>query len=202
MKQVIKAVFVFLFLPCAAFAQTQLITIDVKPIDPKKGYIIDLVKTQREVKVYYKSVDSIAKFSFSKEDEATIKGLIGRAQKGFDSLTNDSLAYFQRKIDSIKTANTYYQTDSASIYKSSHPAYWKLLETVLLASNDVLTAKKSTKESENQTYCFFTFIQNNEKRQVFIEALDATVYPILTKLVNESISIIKAHKQVMQQKNQ
>ncbi len=175
------------------------IMIEARPVDPKKGYMLEIIKGENEVKIYQKRVDSIGKISFSEIDKKIMRRLISRAN--LDSLTKDSIDYYQYKMDSLRTRNTYYKTDSASIFKSSHPNYWKSLETVLLTPNMVLEKKNSTFTSGDQTYCFFSFNQNNQERQVFIDSLDLVVYPILTKLVNDTVNIMKAHKQVMERKH-
>ena len=203
-KMKIKLILYLMLFPILTFGQDALskINIDVKPVDSKKGYIFQIYKMPNEVKIYYKTVDSSAKIVYNKKETVILIKMMEMIGKpALDSLTNDSLTYFQRKIDSIKTANTFYKVDSATIYKSSHPAYWKFLEAVLATPNDVLTAKKETIESADQTYCFFTFIQNNEERQVFIESLNAKIFPILTKLINDTMAIMKAHKLVMERKN-
>lgn len=202
----VNKIFLFILLCCSnvVFGQkTEIskIEIEVKPTDPKKGYSFELIKTGNEVKIYHKQVDSIAKFSFAEKDQVTIKRLLSKADLYFDSLTKDSLAYFQHKVDSIRNVNTYYKTDSAAIYKSSHPAYWRYLETILLTPNDVLEKKAQENNGAGQTYCFFTFIQNSQERQIFIDSLDQKTYPLLTKLINDTMDIMKAHKLVMERKH-
>jgi hypothetical protein len=177
------------------------IEIEAKPSDPTKGYAIELIKLNNEVKIYYKKVDSIAKFSFGEKDQLTMKRLVGKTGVYFDSLTMDSIAYFQHKVDSIRTANTYFKIDSTTIYKTSHPTYWRYLETILRTPNSILEKKMSDITSKNPTYGFFTLTQNNNERAVYIESLEPKVYPLLSKLVNDTIDIMKAHKLVMERKN-
>lgn len=202
----INKLFILILLCCSnvVFGQIKTVSkieIDAKPVDPKKGYSFELLKTTNEVKIYYKKVDSIAKFSFNEKDQGTIKRLLGKSGIYFDSLTLDSIAYFQHKVDSIRTANTYYSIDSATIYKTSHPAYWRFLETVLQTPNNVLEKKMSDITGTSPTYCFFTFTQNNNERALYTESLESSVYPILTKLVNDTMEIMKAHKQVMERRH-
>jgi hypothetical protein len=163
------------------------ITIEVKPVDPKNGYSFELIKTNNEIKISYKRVDSIGKFSFSENDQQTIKRLLGKANVFFDSLSKDSLVYFQHKVDSIRNAHTYYITDSATIYKSSHPDYWKYLETILITPNAILEAKKQETNTSEQTYGFFS--------------LDPKAYPILTRLISDTMDIMNAFRSVKERKH-
>ena len=178
------------------------IKIEAKPTDPQKGYSFELIKTQSEVKIYYKKIDSIAKFSVSDQDMATMKRLLGSANAYFDTLTRDSLSYYQQKIDSIKTANTYYKIDSATVYNATHSTYWRLLETILNTPNNVLNKKNTEINATDETYCFFTFLQNNQERPCISNSLEPKQYPLLVKLINDTKDIMKAHKLVMERKNQ
>ena len=177
------------------------ISIDGKPLDPKKAFDFKISKTATEIKIIYKKVDSIGKITYAEEDLATIKRLLQKDNQFFDSLTKDSIAYFQHKLDLIRLANTYFKTDSTTIYKTTHYPYWKLVETILKTSDEALQKKQDNKEIPDGTFCFFTFKQNNTERNVYIEDTNPKVYPLLGRLVNESFEIMKAHQMVMGRKN-
>jgi hypothetical protein len=195
--------FILLCISNLAFGQIadiSKIEIKAKPIDPKKGYALELFKTDNEIKIYYHKVDSISRFSFSEKDQVIMKRLLGKKELYFDTLTKDSIAYFQHKIDSIRTANTFYKTDSATIYKSSHPVFWRYLEKILQTPNSILEKKLQQTETTDYWF-FFTITQNGQEREVFIDSLDQKSYPLLAKLINDTIDIMKAHKLAMEKRH-
>ena len=199
-----KLVLILLVFGLHSFAQQPIsssISIDGKPLDPEKAFDFKISKTATEIKITYKKVDSIGKITYAQEDLATIKRLLHKDNQFFDSLTKDSLAYFQHKLDLIRLENTYFKTDSTTIYKTTHYPYWKLVETILKTPDEVLQKKQGDKEITEGTFCFFTFKQNNGERKVYIEDTDPKIYPLLARLVNESLEIMKAHQTVMKRKN-
>jgi len=197
-------ILIFILFGLRSFAQQPVlssISIDGKPLDPKKAFDFKISKTETEIKIIYKKVDSIGKIIYAEEDLATIKRLLHKDNQFFDSLTKDSLVYFQHKLDLIKLANTYFKTDSTTIYKTTHYPYWKLVETILKTPDETLQKKQENKEILDGTFCFFTLKQNNNERNVYIEDTDSKIYPLLAKLVNESFEIMRAHQMVMGRKN-
>ena len=190
-----------LFFALSSLGQPSTIVIEAKPLDPVKAFTFNIEKTQREIKIICIQVDSIGKIKYDEDDLFTIKRLIRKNDQFFDSLSNDSLLYFQRKIDSIRNKNTYYRRDSAAIYKSTHPAFWKLLETVFKTPDNALVQKQNAKQISDGTLCFFTVTQGQEQRKVYIEDIDHQSYPLLAKLVTDSEAIMKAHRQVMKRRN-
>lgn len=186
------------------FAQentTESILIVGKPVDPKKEFTFSISKKGNEINLKYKKVDSIGKLSYSIDDLATIKRLLKKKDKFFDSLSNDSLIYLQNKLEIARQKSTYYHTDSTSIYKTTHPVYWKLMETILKSPNHVLEKRQGGFPKDDGTYCFFTLTQRGQDRFVFIDQVDDRFYPLLSKLVNRSLEVITAHQTVMKKKN-
>jgi hypothetical protein len=198
---------IFLLLPMLTFAQhveESGIKIEAKPLDSKKGYIFEIYKAPTEVKVVYRKVDSIGKISYSEKDLLLINKLKDKPEEFFDSLGKDSLLHFQQRLDSIKNANTFYSSDSTTIYKTTHSTYWKLLETIFKAPNEVLENKIGNKEEVNVTFYFFTLLQgpNKEIRNLSTDSDDPKMYPLLGRLIGDTAAIIYAHQQVMKRKNQ
>lgn len=201
MKKFIVIVFSLFSMQAVAQNATSSIFIDGKPVDPRKAFTFLITKKADQINLVYKTVDSIGKITYAEEDLVTIKKLINKSEQFFDSLSNDSLVYFQRKLDAIRVKNTYYKTDSTTIYKTSHPGYWKLLEAVLRTPSSVLATKKGMTKNTDGTYCFFTLKQNDEERNVHIDELDIQLYPLLTKLTNESFDVIRTFLIVKNRKN-
>lgn len=199
-----KFLFFLSFLALNVAAQRNLsstIKIEGKPVDVRKEFVFVISKHSDDVTISYKSIDSISKLIYDNNDLNTINRLLKKSEVYFDSLSNDSLLYLQKKLDEIRHKSTYFKLDSTTVYKSSHPVYWKLLETILGTPNEELTKKRSVATDKDGTYCFFTLTQNNSERQVHIEEVNTNVYPLLSKLVNESFAIIQAHQIVMKKKN-
>lgn len=201
MKRLIIA---FLFLPLFSIAQSNqdlFIKIDVKPIDALKGYTFEIYRNKYEIKIVHRKVERIGKFSFSDEDKKIISRLILKIN--IDSLTQDSIAYYQNKLDAIKVANTTYKIDSMSIYKTTHKSYFKFLEEMVKIPDSILVEPQMKAEIKENTYCFFTIKEGRaiEKRVFYIECLEPKMFPILSKLVNDSNAIANAHKAVMDKKH-
>ena len=195
MKQLLT---IFFILPIISFAQSNHISIkiEVKPTDPKMGYTFNLYKSKDEIKIEYKKIDSIGKVSLTNKDKKIIAGLIAKTE--IDSATKDSIDYYQRKLDTIKVANTFYSTDSMSVYKTTHKSYFKLLEDVINSQDSALVKPQGGLEIIGNTYCFFTINEGKvkEERKFYIECLEPKIFPILTKLVNDTNAIVQAYKAV------
>jgi hypothetical protein len=202
-KIIVYQVLVFTFYVANAMAQTNTsasINLVTDPANPKNAVIFDIQKTQKEIVIRFKKVDSIGKINLNENDLATIKRLMGKDANFFDSLTHDSLTYFQQKLDSIRKVNTYYKIDSTTIFKSTHNAYWQFLDKVLATPNAELERKQEIKNLSNTTFCFFKIKQYNQERNVYIESLEPKMYPILVKLINDTQAIMDAHRFVMERK--
>lgn len=194
-----------LLLPFLTFAQSEnasIIKIETKPVNPKDGFTIAIYKTDKDIKIFFSSIDSIGKVALPAQDLQAINRLV--AKNNLDSLEKDSLYHFQLKLDSVQKAHTAYKKDSTTVYKSTHKAYWQDVETIFKTPDQVLTKKQEQREVQDGTYCFFTIIQNKDQqdRYLFIENLDPKIYPQLVKLVNDTKTIIAAYQLVMKRKNQ
>ncbi|MDQ7947258.1 MAG: hypothetical protein REI78_05890 [Pedobacter sp.] len=190
-------------IPLIGFAQRAdyRIKLELKPEDPKKAYEMEILKTNESIKIVYRTVDSIAKIEVPTDDMQAIKRLV--AKKTLDSLESDSLYHFQQQIDSLKKAKTYFKSDSTVVFSSTHKNYFQFVETVLKSSDQVLTGQMAVPTSKTLLSCFLTMdYPNLQSRYLFIEALDPKSYPMVSKLVQDTEVIIRAHKSVMQKKNQ
>lgn len=200
MKQLLK---IFFLLPLISFAQSNdvSIKIEVKPTDPKMGYTFNLYKSKDEIKIEYKKIDSIGKFAFDPEDKKIVTRLIRKTE--MDSLTKDSIDYYQRKLDTIKAANTFYKQENISVYKSTHKNYFKLVDDIIATQDSVLVKPQGNLEITPDTYCFFIVDdgKSKEKRNFYIERLDVKIFPLLTKFVNDTQAIAEAYKVVRERKN-
>jgi hypothetical protein len=209
MKQLI---ILYLLLPKLAFGQDSTVSkikIEVKPENPKKGYQFDIFKSENEIKIYQKQIDSTAKIIYNKTDLAAMVkyiGLIGSVEKNDGStgaINADSLYLIKKKMDSINEAYKIYKTDSTTIYKSTHKNYWQFLETIFTAPDEILANKGAASPINGETYCFFTIVENRTlpDRYLFIDSLDPKKYPLLVKLLNDTDAIMRAHRAVMEKKN-
>lgn len=200
MKQLLIILFL---LPIISFAQggNTFFKIDVKPIDPKEGYIFNIYKTKDEIKIEYKKIDSIGKFAFDYEDKKIVSRLIRKTE--MDSLTKDSIDYYQRKLDTTKAANTFYKQENITVYKSTHKTYFKLIGDIVKTQDSILVKPQGNLQILPETYCFFTIEEGNnkEKRNFYIERLDVKFFPLLSKFVNETEAIAVAFKAVRERKN-
>ena len=199
-----KLVIVLLLLPILSFAQSKkdvFVKMEIKPIDAKKGYTFEVYKTEDEIKIDYKKIDSVRKFSFSDEDKKIISRLIEKTD--IDSMSKDPLDYYQSKLEAIKESNTFYQQESMSIYRTTHKSYFKFLEEVIKIPDSILVEPQTKETISANTYCFFTITEGigKEKRTFYIECLEPKIYPILTKLVNDTDAIVKAYKTAKERKN-
>lgn len=196
-----KLILVFLLLPLLSVAQSNdlMMKVEVKPIDPKKGYTFELHRAKDEIRIEYKKVDSVGAFSFREEDKKIISRLI--AKTDIDSMTKDSIDYYQKKMDKIKEANTFYKQDNVSIYKTTHKNYFKFLESLLKTPDSILVEPQG--KILASTYCFVTIKEGNlkDERTFYVECLEPKIFPILAKLVNDTNEIVKAHKAVMGKRN-
>lgn len=195
---------VFLLLPLLSFAQDKkevFIKMEIKPIDAKKGYTFDIYKTEDEIKIDYKKIDSVRKFSFSDEDKRIVSRLI--AKTDIDSMSKDSLDYYQSKLEAIKESNTFYKQESISIYRTTHKSYFKFLEGLIKIPDSILVEPQKGETIKANTYCFFTITEGlkKEKRTFYIECLEPKIYPLLTKLINDTDMIVKAYKIAKDRKN-
>lgn len=198
---------ILLLAPLLTFGQNNEesgIKMEAKPSDSKKAFTFEIYKTAQEVKIVYRKVDSIGKITYSEKDKATLKKLVDKSGQFFDSMAKDSLAIFQQKLDSIKNANTFYRSDSTTVYKTTHGTYWKLLETIFQTSSATLEKKSKDEEEINATFYFFTLLQgpNKEIRYLSIDSSDPKMYPLLGKLIVDTEAIMHAHQTVMGKKNQ
>jgi len=194
---------IFFLLPLLSLAQSNdvYIKIEVKPNDPKQGFSFNLYKFKDEIKIEYKKIDSIGKFAFDSEDKKIVTRLIRKTE--MDSLTKDSIDYYQKKLDVMKAENTFYKVDHLSVYKSTHKNYFKLIEDLMIKPDSVLVKPQGNVEIIPDTYCFFIVDQGKgkEKRNFYIERLDVKMFPLLTKFVNETHAIAEAYKAVRERKN-
>ena len=200
MKQLLT---IFFLLPLISFAQSNDISIkiEVKPTNPKMGYTFNLYKSKGEIKIEYKKIDSIGKVAFDPEDKKIVTRLIRKTE--MDSLTKDSIDYYQRKLDTIKAANTFYRQENISVFKNTHKNYFNLLDNIIATQDSILVKPQGNLEIIPDTYCFFMVDEGKgkEKRNFYIERLDVKIFPLLTKLVNETLSIAEAYKAVRERKN-
>lgn len=175
------------------------ILIEAKSPNPKAAYHLRITKNLDEIKIVHRWTDSVRK-EFSLSDQKMIKSLLDKPASFFDSLSKDSVAIIQKQLDSIRTANTLYQSDSTSIYKKSHPAYWKITERVFEMAKENRESQVQVVGNEDITY-FFTIANAKDKSYVIMSSLNTTAEPLLTKLVTESLSILSLHRKVMEKRN-
>lgn len=198
-----KTLFIaFLLIPIFSVAQDKkevFIKMEIKPVDIKKGQTFEIYKNGDEIKIVYKKIDSVKKFSFTDEDKKIVSRLIAKAD--IDSMTKDSLDYYQLKLDAIKESNTFYNPDSVYIYKTTHKSYFKFLEDFTKMPDSILVNPQGSERIIENTYCFFTIAEDKQKRAFYIESLDVKRYPILTKLINDTEVIIRSFKTVRERKN-
>jgi hypothetical protein len=198
-----KFLSILLILPSFTLGQDiRKIKIEAKTANPKEAFNIMITKTTNEIRVVYHNVDSIGKMDFSDRDLATLNNIKIRTTRFLETLSTDSIRFYQNQIDSLINMKTFYKSDSASVYETTHYDYWKLIENVFKTPNMILE-KRNGKGGTIGTIYLITlqYGSANTNRYFQIDSNDQKVYPLLGKLLNDTEGIIKAHQKVMGKKN-
>jgi hypothetical protein len=200
---VVKILCFLFIIPILSFGQdVRKIKIEAKTVNIKGSFIFVITKTDNDIKVVYKSVDSIGQLNFSEKDLTTLKNIKTRTTRFLENLSADSIAFYQHQLDSLIGLKIFYKSDSTTVYQTTHNNYWKLVETIFKTPDVVLEKKTGTRGTINTIYLFtLQYGVANMDRRIQIDSDNEKDYPLLGKLLRDSDAIIKAHQKVMGRRN-
>lgn len=160
-----------------------------KPAKYKKGYNLEIYKSDKKIWINHSVIDSIlVKESSRKLLVKLIKNISEIGLEGYKY--NDSSNYYSSKLDSIRMSNTNFTRRSLVLNIEKNKKYEVLINEIL---NNGLSFKSSRCGSNN--FKIFFDIKGN-KNTVFIETPNKMYQPLLADLLTKTFALLDRNKKI------